>query len=140
MRVAAIDCGTNSIRLLIADVVDGQVTDVERLMTVVRLGEGVDVTGRLAPAALARTWTAVEDYAARIEAAGAEAVRMVATSASRDAENSAEFVEGVVARLGHAPEVISGAGVVPTFSGRPIWAKGTLEMYIQLVPPISRSP
>ncbi len=108
MRVAAIDCGTNSIRLLIADVTDGRVTDVERVMTVVRLGEGVDVTGRLAPQAMQRTWTAVEDYAVRIRTAGAQAVRMVATSASRDAANADEFVTVVVARLGQAPEVISG--------------------------------
>lgn len=109
MRAAAIDCGTNSIRLLIADVEGGQVRDVERTMTVVRLGEGVDVTGRLAPEALERTWAAVADYAERIQSAGVEAVRMVATSASRDAENSQEFVAGVVQRLGQAPEVISGA-------------------------------
>lgn len=108
MRVAAIDCGTNSIRLLIADVREAGLTDVTRVMTVVRLGEGVDVTGRLSPAAMERTWVAVADYAARIRASGAMATRMVATSASRDAENAADFVEGVVDRLGVAPEVISG--------------------------------
>lgn len=108
MRVAAIDCGTNSIRLLIADVQGSSVRDVTRVMTVVRLGEGVDVTGRLSPTALARTWDAVADYAAQIAAAGVQRVRMVATSASRDAANADEFVAGVVARLGQAPEVISG--------------------------------
>lgn len=108
MRVAAIDCGTNSIRLLIADVVDGRLSDVTREMRVVRLGQGVDVTGRLAPEAMERTWAAVADYADQIRASGAAATRMVATSASRDAENSAEFVAGVVQRLGSAPEVISG--------------------------------
>ena len=109
MRVAAIDCGTNSIRLLIADVEGSQVRDVTRVMRVVRLGEGVDVSGRLAPAAMQRTWAAVEDYAGQIRAAGAQQVRMVATSASRDAENAEDFVDGVVERLGQPPEVISGA-------------------------------
>ncbi len=108
MRVAAIDCGTNSIRLLIADVADGVVRDVTRVMTVVRLGEGVDVTGRLSDEAMRRTWAAVDDYTAQIDAAGAQSVRMVATSASRDAANADEFVAGVVSRLGLAPEVISG--------------------------------
>ncbi len=109
MRVAAIDCGTNSIRLLIADVENGLVHDVTRVMRVVRLGEGVDVSGRLSEQAMQRTWAGVEDYAAQIHAAGAQRVRMVATSASRDAANADEFVAGVVQRLGQAPEVISGA-------------------------------
>ena len=109
MRVAAIDCGTNSIRLLIADVDDARVRDVTRVMRVVRLGEGVDVSGRLSQAAMERTWAGVEDYAAQIRACGAQRVRMVATSASRDADNAEEFVAGVVKRLGQAPEVISGA-------------------------------
>lgn len=108
MRVAVVDCGTNSIRLLIADVRDGSLTDVARVMTVVRLGEDVDVTGRLAPAALDRTWAAVEDYAERIREAGVAATRMVATSAARDAQNADIFLQGVVARLGVLPEVISG--------------------------------
>jgi exopolyphosphatase/guanosine-5'-triphosphate,3'-diphosphate pyrophosphatase len=94
--------------LLIADVVDGRVGDVVRVMQVVRLGEGVDVTGRLSAAAIERTWTAVADYAEQIRGAGVQAVRMVATSASRDADNAEEFVSGVVDRLGVAPEVISG--------------------------------
>lgn len=109
MRVAAIDCGTNSIRLLIADVEAGEVRDVTRVMRVVRLGEGVDVSGRLSQAAMMRTWAGVEDYAEQIRASGAQRVQMVATSASRDADNSDEFVAGVVQRLGQAPEVISGA-------------------------------
>ncbi|MDQ0733957.1 Ppx/GppA phosphatase family protein [Arthrobacter agilis] len=108
MRTAAIDCGTNSIRLLIADSEDGVLTDVVRLMRVVRLGEGVDATGRLSEAALARTFTAAEEYAALIEEHGAPPLRFVATSASRDAENRQEFVDGIRARLGVEPEVISG--------------------------------
>ena len=113
LRVAAVDCGTNSIRLLIADITrddDGgtRLTDVVRLMRVNRLGQGVDATGRLAPEALERTFAAAEEYAALIREHGAVRVRFVATSASRDAENRQEFVDGIRARLGVEPEVISG--------------------------------
>ena len=108
MRTAAIDCGTNSIRLLIADVEDGVLTDVERLMRVVRLGEGVDATGRLSDAALERTFAAAEEYAVLLGKHGSPPVRFVATSASRDAENRQDFVDGIRARLGVTPEVISG--------------------------------
>lgn len=92
MRVAGIDCGTNSIRLLIADVGDdGKLTDVARLMKVVRLGQGVDATGRLAPEAIERTRVALVEYADLIRETGATAVRMVATSATRDASNREDF-------------------------------------------------
>jgi len=107
-RVAAIDCGTNSIRLLIADVTDAGLRDVTRRMQIVRLGQGVDRTGRFADDALARTFAALEGYAAAIEEAGAERVRMVATSATRDASNRDVFVDGVRARLGVDPDVVSG--------------------------------
>ncbi|WP_035735937.1 Ppx/GppA phosphatase family protein [Glycomyces arizonensis] len=108
-RVAGIDCGTNSIRLLIADVDDaGRLHDVVRRMEVVRLGEGVDDTGRLSAAALERTRAALADYTAQIRGHGAEAVRMVATSASRDAANAHEFTAMVESVLGTAPEVITG--------------------------------
>jgi exopolyphosphatase/guanosine-5'-triphosphate,3'-diphosphate pyrophosphatase len=111
-RVAAIDCGTNSIRLLIADIERGNgttsLTDVVREMRVVRLGEGVDATGELAPAALERTFAATADYAELIREHGAEAVRFVATSASRDARNREVFVDGIRNLLGVEPEVISG--------------------------------
>jgi len=107
-RVAAIDCGTNAIRLLVADVVDGSLTDLDRRMETVRLGEGVDATGRLADAALARTFAACERYAAIVRDLGAERIRFVATSASRDAENRDVFVAGVLERIGVEPEVISG--------------------------------
>jgi exopolyphosphatase/guanosine-5'-triphosphate,3'-diphosphate pyrophosphatase len=110
-RVAAIDCGTNSLRLLVADVdaAAGTLVDVERRMEVVRLGEGVDRTGRLAPQALQRTFAVVDAYAARCYELGVERTRFVATSASRDAENRDEFVEGVRERLGVEPEVIRGS-------------------------------
>lgn len=108
-RVAGIDCGTNSIRLLVADVDDaGVLTDVERRMEVVRLGQGVDRTGRLAPDALERTLEATRRYADLCERHGVERVRFVATSATRDAENRQDFVEGVRAALGVDPEVIGG--------------------------------
>jgi exopolyphosphatase/guanosine-5'-triphosphate,3'-diphosphate pyrophosphatase len=109
-RVAAIDCGTNSIRLLIVefDPRTGRTRDLERIMTVVRLGEGVDATGVLSEAALTRTFAACEDYAARIAARQVTAVRFVATSASRDAANREEFTAGVLSRIGVEPEVISG--------------------------------
>ena len=110
VRVAAIDCGTNSLRLLIADVDPRQPTmaDLVRRMEIVRLGQGVDATGRLAPDALARTFRVLEEYAALISGSAADAVRMVATSATRDAANSAEFVRGVTRILGVPPEVLSG--------------------------------
>ncbi|MFH8346282.1 exopolyphosphatase [Streptomyces sp. NPDC018045] len=109
-RVAAIDCGTNSIRLLVAglDPATGELKDLDRRMTIVRLGQGVDRTGRLAPEALERTFAACREYAAIIEELGAETVRFVATSASRDAENRDDFVRGVVDILGVEPEVITG--------------------------------
>jgi exopolyphosphatase/guanosine-5'-triphosphate,3'-diphosphate pyrophosphatase len=105
-RVAAVDCGTNSIRLLVADVGGGRFTEVHREMRIVRLGEGVDETGLLSPDALARTFAALRDYATL--ARDADRVRMVATSASRDARNAAEFVAGCEAILGVAPEVVTG--------------------------------
>jgi exopolyphosphatase / guanosine-5'-triphosphate,3'-diphosphate pyrophosphatase len=108
MRVAAIDCGTNSIRLLVADVDGATLTDVSRRMEIVRLGEGVDRTGRLAPAAIERTRKVLADYTQELREAGADRVRMVATSASRDAENSADFRAMVLDTLGAPPEVISG--------------------------------
>ncbi|MFD5032404.1 exopolyphosphatase [Streptomyces sp. NPDC058405] len=109
-RVAAIDCGTNSIRLLVADAHPdtGELTDLDRRMTIVRLGQGVDRTGRLAPEALERTFAACREYAAVIKWLGAERIRFVATSASRDAENRDEFVRGVLDILGVEPEVITG--------------------------------
>ena len=115
--VAAIDCGTNSIRLLIADVValDGdevQVVDVDRRMEIVRLGEGVDETGAFTAEALERTFEALRGYAEAISAHGIElgpdTVRMVATSATRDARNRQEFVDGVRDIIGVEPEVVTG--------------------------------
>lgn len=112
-RVGAIDCGTNSIRLLVADLVDGKLRDVHREMRVVRLGQGVDATGQFAPEALARTESALADYVALMAEHAVTAVRMVATSAARDAGNRDEFF-AMTARLlgkvvpGSVAEVITG--------------------------------
>ena len=109
-RVGAIDCGTNSIRLLVADVdpTSGVLVDLERTMQVVRLGQGVDRTGAIAPEALARTLAATSQYARICRDLGVEQIRFVATSASRDASNRDQFVAGVRDLLGVEPEVISG--------------------------------
>lgn len=108
MRVAAIDCGTNSIRLLIADVQDNNFREVMRDMEIVRLGQGVDKTGEFHPDAIARTLAAVDKYASEIARRGVERIRFCATSATRDAKNRALFVDGVRERLGIELEVISG--------------------------------
>ena len=108
MRVAAIDCGTNSIRLLIADLNGSELTDIVRRMTIVRLGEGVDKTGEFSQAALARTFAAIDDYAGLIREHQPERIRFVATSASRDVSNRDVFIEGIKSRLGIEPDVISG--------------------------------
>ena len=108
MRVAAIDCGTNSIRLLIADIDGGNFREVVRDMEIVRLGQGVDQTGQFHPDAIARTLAAVDKFAAEIAKRGVEKLRFCATSATRDATNRHLFVDGVRDRLGIEPEVISG--------------------------------
>jgi exopolyphosphatase/guanosine-5'-triphosphate,3'-diphosphate pyrophosphatase len=108
MRVAAIDCGTNSIRLLIADI-DGSIfREVVRDMEIVRLGQGVDETGQFHPDAIARTLAAVDKFSAEIAKRGVEKIRFCATSATRDATNRHLFVDGVRERLGIELEVISG--------------------------------
>ena len=113
-RIAAIDCGTNSIRLLIADALGGQLRDVHREMRIVRLGQGVDATGHFAPDALARTRAALVDYAALCTEHGVDRIRMVATSAARDAGNRDVFfamtadVLGTVVD-GSVAEVITGS-------------------------------
>jgi exopolyphosphatase / guanosine-5'-triphosphate,3'-diphosphate pyrophosphatase len=113
VRIGAVDCGTNSIRLLVADIdrATGALTDVLRRMEIVRLGYGVDRTGRIDPQAMERTLAMSREYAGQCASLGAEAVRFAATSASRDAANAAEFVAGVqdaFARFGTSPEVITG--------------------------------
>jgi exopolyphosphatase/guanosine-5'-triphosphate,3'-diphosphate pyrophosphatase len=108
VRVAAIDCGTNSIRLLIADIDGNNFREITRQMEVVRLGQGVDKTGAFHPDAIARTLAAVDLFAAEIAKRGVEKIRFCATSATRDATNRALFIDGVKERLGIEPEVIAG--------------------------------
>ncbi|GBG39341.1 Ppx/GppA phosphatase family protein [Mycobacterium montefiorense] len=114
LRAAGVDCGTNSIRLLIADVSGGQLCDVHRETRIVRLGQGVDATGQFAPQAIQRTKAALVDYADLMRAHGVERVRMVATSAARDVTNrddffamTADVLAGVLP--GAVAEVITGA-------------------------------
>jgi len=107
--VAAIDCGTNTIKLLVGDL-RADPDGVRRESRMIRLGQGVDATGRLAPEALERAWVAIDELAAIIAEAGVgpDRMRFCATSATRDASNAAEFAAGVRARLGIDPEVLSG--------------------------------
>lgn len=102
--VAAIDCGTNSVRLLVTDGTD----DVERLMRITRLGKGVDATGSLDPEAIERTIAVLREYRDVMDRHGVERVRMAATSASRDAANRAEFFDAARSVLGVEPELLSG--------------------------------
>ena len=108
MRVAAIDCGTNSIRLLIADIDGANFREIHREMEIVRLGQGVDKTGQFHPDAILRTLAAVDEFAIEIAKRGVEKIRFCATSATRDATNRDLFIDGVRERLGIAPEVIPG--------------------------------
>ena len=108
MRVAAIDCGTNSIRLLIADIEGSNFREVYRTMEIVRLGQGVDQNKAFHPDAIARTLAAVDLFAQEVSRRGVEQIRFCATSATRDATNRELFIDGVKERLGIEPEVISG--------------------------------
>jgi exopolyphosphatase / guanosine-5'-triphosphate,3'-diphosphate pyrophosphatase len=109
-RVAAFDCGTNSLRLLIADLdpETGEMTELVREMRIVRVGEGVDRTGRISEESMARTFAALDEYAALVAEHRPEAMRFCATSAARDAANAADFMVGVQERVGVVPEVIDG--------------------------------
>ena len=109
-RVAAVDCGTNSLRLLVADLDPdtGQTVQVDRRTTIVRLGQGVDRSGVFAEEALQRTFACLDEYADTIRRLDVSAVRFVATSAARDVANRAAFEAGVRARIGVEAEIISG--------------------------------
>jgi exopolyphosphatase/guanosine-5'-triphosphate,3'-diphosphate pyrophosphatase len=107
-RVAAIDCGTNSIRLLIADITGANFQEITREMEIVRLGQGVDATGKFDPEAIERTLEATRKYAEIIASKGVEKIRFCATSATRDAINRDLFIDGVREILGIEPEVIPG--------------------------------
>lgn len=106
--LAAVDCGTNSVRLLVSRVRDGRLVEVDRRLHLTRLGQGVDATGEFHPEALARTFAAMDDFGAELDDLGVTRRRVVATSAARDAANSAEFFDGTRARLGVEAEIIPG--------------------------------
>jgi len=122
---AAVDCGTNSVRLLVSRLVDGRLVEVDRRLHLTRLGQGVDATGRFHPDALARTFAAMADFGEELDSLGVAHRRVVATSAARDAANSAEFFDGVRRRLGVEAEIIPGdeearlsfAGAVSALTG-----------------------
>jgi len=126
-EIAAIDCGTNSIKLLIGDLPAISV----RESRMVRLGQGVDATGSLADEALARTFAAVDEYAGLIRAHGVDNVRFCATSATRDARNAAVFTDGVRERLGVTPEVLSGDDEAAL-----VFAGATRTLRRELQPPV----
>ncbi|WP_328532243.1 Ppx/GppA family phosphatase [Nocardioides sp. NBC_00368] len=127
-KVAAIDCGTNTIKLLIATVTADGLTEDVREARMVRLGQGVDRTGVLAEEALERAFGAIDEYAAMIREHGVERVRFVATSATRDAANAATFTDGVRDRLGVTPEVVTGAEEAAlSFGGAARNLRGTPE-------------
>jgi len=109
-RVAAFDCGTNSLRLLVTDLdtESGTATELVREMRIVRLGQGVDRSGRIAEASMQRVFTAVEDYMDIVRDHDVSALRFCATSAARDADNADEFMTGVRERVGVEPEVLDG--------------------------------
>ena len=109
-RVAAFDCGTNSLRLLIADLDagTGEMTELVREMRIVRLGQGVDRTGRISEESMARTFAALDEYAGLVARHQPDRLRFCATSAARDAANAADFMAGVRERVGVEPEVIDG--------------------------------
>lgn len=136
MRVAAIDCGTNTIKLLVGDLAaspDGT-TGIVRESRMVRLGQGVDSTGRLAPEALERTFAAIDEYAAIIERSGVDRIRFCATSATRDAQNAAEFTAGVRERLGIVPEVLTGGEEARlAFAGAVRWLADDLADPVMVV-------
>jgi exopolyphosphatase / guanosine-5'-triphosphate,3'-diphosphate pyrophosphatase len=108
MRVGAVDMGTNSTRLLVADVETGRVTEVVRRLAITRLGEGVDETHELAPAAIERVHAVLDRYARESTELGAERVLAVATSAVRDADNGTAFLDGLVTRYGWTTRLLSG--------------------------------
>ena len=127
-RVAAIDCGTNTIKLLIATVTADGLNEDVREARMVRLGQGIDRTGVFAEEALQRAFGAIDEYATLIREHGVEKVRFVATSATRDAANAATFIDGVRARLGVTPEVVTGAEEAAlSFGGAARNLRGTPE-------------
>ncbi len=132
MRVGAVDLGTNSTRLLVADVSDGRVTEIVRRLAITRLGEGVDESGTLLPRAIDRVHAALDRYAEEATALGAERVLAVATSAVRDASNGEEFLDGLAARYGWTTRLLSGQEEAET-TFRGVTSDRTLAAEVLLV-------
>ena len=135
MRVAVVDIGTNSTRLLVADVADGQVSEVERRSTVTRLGRGVDTSGQLAGEAMEEVCRTVAEYIEAYESLGAERVNAIATSAVRDAANSGAFIAELRERFGLDARILDGAEearlvYLGAFAERPAAADSTLVVDI----------
>lgn len=132
MRVAAVDIGTNTVRLLVADVDGDRISDIDRAVEVVGLGRGLDRTGELAEDAMDAAVTTLADYGRRLQ--GADQVRVVATSASRDASNANHFLERVTDAVGITPEVISGSDEAAlAFSGA-VWGAGSVGRRLVIDP------
>lgn len=125
MRVAAVDIGTNTVRMLVADVDGIRIEDVDRAVDVVGLGRGLDRSGAMAPESIGVAVAALTGYGRRIHEANPSRIRVVATSAARDASNSGELMERIEAVLGVAPDVISGeAEAALAFAGA-VWGVGS---------------
>ena len=141
-RVAAVDCGTNTIKLLVADLdpVSGEARELVRESRMVRLGQGVDRSGRLAEEALGRVFAAVEEFASLVEPHDVQTVRFCATSAARDAENAAEFVSGIKDRTGVDPEVIDGDEEAGRTEKRVTRARRAVEKAAGLLVAVHRLP
>ena len=132
MRVAAVDIGTNTVRLLVADVDGDRITDIDRAVEVVGLGRGLDRTGELAEDSMDAAVTTLTDYGRRLQ--GADAVRIVATSASRDASNASHFLERVTNAVGIMPEVISGNDEAALAFAGAIWGAGSVGRRLVIDP------
>jgi exopolyphosphatase / guanosine-5'-triphosphate,3'-diphosphate pyrophosphatase len=126
MRVAAVDLGTNSTRLLVADVEDGDVSEVVRRLAITRLGEGVDVNRELLPAPIARVHAVLDGYAEEAHALGAERVLATATSAVRDAANGGTFLADLGERYGWSTRLLDGEQEAET-TFRGVTSDRTLE-------------
>ena len=132
MRVAAVDIGTNTVRLLVADVNLDRITEIDRAVEVVGLGRGLDRTGELAEDSMDAAVTMLANYGRRLQ--GADEVRVVATSASRDASNASHFLERVTNAVGITPEVISGNDEAALAFAGAIWGAGSVGRRLVIDP------
>ncbi len=134
MRAAAVDIGTNTVRMLVADVSGDQIHDVARAVEVVGLGRGLDASGAMAPESMDAAIAALTEYGQRIREAMPSRIRVVATSASREASNSTELMTRVEAALGVAPDVISGEDEAGLAFAGAIWGAGSDGRHLVIDP------